>query len=278
MFKNILVPVDGSNYQISQVNHAIELARIYNAKITALFVVDIKIVEGPMLRDLSFLSETLTNFEYHNEVKNSLEEKGAAALEKIKEICAAGNISCECRVVPGIIANTIAETAKLADIIILGKRGENANFGGEFLGSSAENATRLSNKPVMVVEENYRAIKKMMFAYDGSASANKALQVVADLTLAAKLELSVITVYDDETEGKQILSEAVSYLNSYNITPAEILKSGDVVDTIISEANETGSDLIMMGAYGHSAFQQMLLGSTTTLLIRAARMPVLLYR
>ncbi len=278
MFKNILVPVDGSNYGVSQINYAIELAKIYNAKITALFIVDIKMVEGPMLRDLSFLSETLTNFEYHNEVKNSLEEKGNAALEKIKQICADGNVACECKIMPGIIPNAIAEQAKLADIIILGKRGENSNFGGEFLGSSTENATRLSNKPVMVVEETYRAIKKMMFAYDGSASANKALQVVADLTLAAKLELSVITVYDDETDGKQILSEAVSYLNSYNIKPVEILKSGDVVDTIISEANETGCDLIMMGAYGHSTFQQMLLGSTTTLLIRAARTPVLLYR
>ncbi|HOD43215.1 MAG TPA: universal stress protein, partial [Candidatus Wallbacteria bacterium] len=174
--------------------------------------------------------------------------------------------------------NTIAENAKTADLVIMGKRGENANFGSAFLGSVVENATRLVNKPVMVVDEKYRKLQKVLFAYDGTASANKALQLLAQFTLAAKYDLCVITVADDEIDGKAVLDEAVSYLESYDIRPEQILKSGDVVNTIIETADQAGHDVIMMGAYGHSAIHQMLLGSTTTLLVRAAKVPVILYR
>lgn len=278
MFKNILVPVDGSDFGLSQAAHAIEIAKAYGAKVTALFVVDIKIVEGPMLRDLSFLSETLTNFEYHDEVKSSLEEKGAAALEKVRAACDAATVPCECRIVPGMVPNAIAEWARLADIVVIGKRGENASFGGEFLGSVTEMATRLSNKPVMVVEEAPRRIGKVLFAYDGSASANKALATLADIVANLGVKAAVVTVADDEGEGKALLAEASSYLANYGVTVAEILKSGDAVERIISTADEWGADLVLMGAYGHSMIQQMVLGSTTTLLIRAARTPVLLYR
>lgn len=278
MFKNILLPVDGSEYGVSQVSQAIDLAKIYSGKITLLHVVDIKIVEGPLLRDLTFLSEAATDFEYHNEIKNSLEEKGRLILQKLGALCEQAGVAFETRLLPGIISNAIAEQARTADLIVMGKRGENAGFGTAFLGSVAEASTRLSNKPVMLVDENYRQLKKVLFAYDATASANKALQLVAQLTLAAGYELSVITVSDEESEGRAVLDEAVSYLETYGVKPGQILKSGDVVNTIIASAGEAGCDAIMMGAYGHSAIHQMLLGSTTTLLVRAAAVPVILYR
>ncbi len=278
MFKNILLPVDGSEYGFSQLGHAVDLAVIYGGKITLLYVIDIKIVEGPLLRDLTFLSEAVTDFEYHNEIKNSLEEKGKLILQKLSAVCEEAKVAYEVKSVPGIISTTIAENAKIADLLIMGKRGENANFGSAFLGSAAEASTRLSNKPVMLVDQNYKKLKKVLFAYDGTQSANKAMQLLAQMVLDASYELSVITVADDETDGAAILDEALVYLEAYNIRPARILKSGDVVNTIISVAEEAEFDAIMMGAYGHSAIHQMLLGSTTTLLVRAAKMPVILYR
>lgn len=278
MFKSILVPVDGSNFGAAQTAHAIQIAKTYNGKITFLFVVDIKIVEGPLLRDMTFLSEAVTSFEYHDEVKNSLEEKGKAALEKVRAMCAEAGVACEVRIVPGVVANTIAEQGRLADVIVMGKRGENASFGGAFLGNIFETTARISNKPILACDDAARNVGKLLFAYDGSASANKALQMVADIATNAKMEVAVINVYEDETEGRAIIAEAMTYLGDYGLKAVEVLKPGDVVPTIIATAEELGSDMIVMGAYGHSTIHQMLLGSMTTLLIRAAKVPVLLYR
>ena len=37
-------------------------------------------------------------------------------------------------------------------------------------------------------------------------------------------------------------------------------------------------DLLIMGAYGHSRIRSLLIGSTTTAMIRACKVPVLLFR
>jgi nucleotide-binding universal stress UspA family protein len=37
-------------------------------------------------------------------------------------------------------------------------------------------------------------------------------------------------------------------------------------------------DLLVMGAYGHSAIRQFIVGSTTTAMIRTVKIPVLLFR
>lgn len=39
-FKNILVPTDGSEYTKAAINNAVEMAKNYGAKITALYVID----------------------------------------------------------------------------------------------------------------------------------------------------------------------------------------------------------------------------------------------
>ena len=41
---------------------------------------------------------------------------------------------------------------------------------------------------------------------------------------------------------------------------------------------ERGIDLLVMGAYGHSPLRNMLVGSTTTQMIRAGQTSVLLFR
>ncbi|MCI6024662.1 MAG: universal stress protein, partial [Methanomassiliicoccales archaeon] len=38
-FKNILVPTDGSEYTKAAINNAVEMAKNYGAKITALYVI-----------------------------------------------------------------------------------------------------------------------------------------------------------------------------------------------------------------------------------------------
>jgi nucleotide-binding universal stress UspA family protein len=39
-----------------------------------------------------------------------------------------------------------------------------------------------------------------------------------------------------------------------------------------------GMNLLVMGAYGHSRIRNMIIGSTTTEMIRSCKVPVLLYR
>jgi nucleotide-binding universal stress UspA family protein len=48
---------------------------------------------------------------------------------------------------------------------------------------------------------------------------------------------------------------------------------------VISDAVEReGIDLLVMGAYGHSRIRNLIIGSTTTEMVRSCKIPVILYR
>jgi len=54
--------------------------------------------------------------------------------------------------------------------------------------------------------------------------------------------------------------------------------AGDVEATLRAYQAEHMIDLLVMGAYGHSRIRQLLLGSTTTDMLRRATIPILLLR
>ena len=53
MIKNILVALDGSDYSNIAVKYGIWLAKNFGAKLSGLHAVDIVLLEGPFLHDLS---------------------------------------------------------------------------------------------------------------------------------------------------------------------------------------------------------------------------------
>ena len=58
---------------------------------------------------------------------------------------------------------------------------------------------------------------------------------------------------------------------------AEII-AGDADDVLIAAASQVEADLMIMGAYGHSPLRTLIVGSTTTAIMRGVTLPVLLFR
>ena len=56
------------------------------------------------------------------------------------------------------------------------------------------------------------------------------------------------------------------------------LLPGDPDDVIAAEVENRGIDLLVMGAYGHSRIRYLVIGSTTTNLVRSCKVPALLFR
>ena len=56
------------------------------------------------------------------------------------------------------------------------------------------------------------------------------------------------------------------------------LEAGRPEDVIASVVGATPGALLVMGAYGHSPLRNLIVGSTTTAMVRTVRVPVLLVR
>ena len=58
----------------------------------------------------------------------------------------------------------------------------------------------------------------------------------------------------------------------------EKAEPGHPDEAIVSVVERTDADLLVMGAYGHSRIRNLIIGSTTTALLRACTVPVLVVR
>jgi len=121
MLEKILIATDGSKHSEKAAIAGIDLAKLTNGKVTAIYVVD-------------------------------REKKGIEATERIKDLANKAGIPFEAKIIEGNPANEIlkfAEDAKM-DIIVLGSIGV-TGLKKFMIGSVVEKVVRHSKVPVMIV-------------------------------------------------------------------------------------------------------------------------------
>lgn len=276
MIKRILAALDGSTYGTSVSDYAIWLAKRFSAGLSAINVVDVVSLEGPFLHDLSGSLGFEPFLNFSTRMREALEARGKTILGTFEESCRNASIECETSVSFGVVANEICESARLADLVIVGRRGVNARFEYGLLGSTTEAVLRKSPKPVLVVPEKFKAPSNPLLAYDGSVNASRAMHSAAEWAKTLGLPLTVVTVAGpDETLH---LNEAENYLRPYGISAKFKALTDDPPVAIERFYNENGHDLLFMGTSHHSRLVGMVLGSTTEHVMRTVKGPFFLER
>ena len=138
------------------------------------------------------------------------------------------------------------------------------------------------------------AIKRILVATDGSATAQAALAWGAALAATVGAEVLVISVIDvamiypgalylpvDETQMRERLDEELNGAWSERMREAEVtfrtlVREGNPAAVIVKTAAAEEADLIVMGSRGHGGFTELLLGSVAHNVARHARTPVVI--
>lgn len=137
MYGHILVPTDGSEGTGRVVAHAAELARIHDATLEAVYVVN----------TASFANLPMeTSWEG---VSSMLREEGEAALDEAESV---SSIPVERRMLEGNPAREIVRYAESSDVdlVVMGTHGR-GGLNRILLGSVAERVVRSSTVPVLTV-------------------------------------------------------------------------------------------------------------------------------
>ena len=277
MIKSLLLPIDGSNYSETVLQYGIFLAQKFGAVLRILTVVDIRLYEWNMAAGADTFVPVMPSTEFQEESHRMLDSKADQVLEKAGEVVTTSGISFKMIKVTGNPVDEILEYSKTNDLVVMGIRGEYERWSNNLLGATVESITRQIGKPVMLVEKKFEPVEHIICGYDGSASANKALQLSAYYSSAMGLKLQVISVFDSQEEREAVLKEAETYLEPYKIEYQLRHESGDV-DTILvnAQSNMPGPSLMVIGSYGHSRLREAIIGSTTVQVMRKADKPVLL--
>jgi nucleotide-binding universal stress UspA family protein len=209
------------------------------------------------------------------------------------------------RVVEGDPRHEIVEAAETwkADLIVLGARGLGAIK--EFLlGSVSLGVARHARCPVLVCKGTPRPIEAVTVAVDGSEPARHALDWLVSLPLPAGMRLQLVGVAEPQhtplsgpgvvrdtmraaaaaiEAERRASAEKECAAAAERVRGAELrveiqIQTGRPADVIVREAQEDGSDLVVVGARGLGAMERLLLGSVSESVLRHAHCPVLVVR
>lgn len=207
------------------------------------------------------------------------QKRGRLLLEEAQSrLHAAGVDGVETKLRNGDLVETIQEFEAEADLVVIGKRGEGANFAKGHLGSNLERVVRSTRKPIVVASRAFKPIGKLLIAYDGGAMAMKAVDQVSRSPILTGLGYKLVMAGAETPENRKKLDDAAAILEAAGYEVGTALLPGQA-DKVISETVEReGYDLLVMGAYSHSRLRNLFIGSTTTEMIRSCNIPVVLFR
>lgn len=140
-------------------------------------------------------------------------------------------------------------------------------------------------------EAGTRAPLRILFATDGSPEAEAGAELLRILPLPAGSAIQVATVLDapvwqvpvsllgaEQEWARRVVEAASTAQCREGVRVERLVRRGAAAAEIIQASREFQADLILLGARGHTALEQFLLGSVARNVIKHAGRPVLIAR
>lgn len=289
MYREILVPTDGSPQAEAAVPYATDLARTFDGRIHALFV-----ARPPSQAD-ALPDEAVAD------VLESAESEGDTATRTIEDRVAEAGVDVVREVREGIPHRTIPDYADEAgiDLVVMATRGRTST-GHSHVGSTTERVVTRADVPVLVIPSAGGAavpdpepvsFDQVVVPTDGSDVAGRAADRALGIAERYDATVHVVYVVDASSHDMAGLPRSiVGLLKEGGANAVESIAEGarerdlsvstrilrGVPETaILQYASGVDADLVAMGTRGQAAPADYFLGSTTARVLRRSMVPVL---
>jgi nucleotide-binding universal stress UspA family protein len=285
---NILLAHDGSKHGKWTMEWLGQLPLTTEPAVTILHVVDVASLRAPfMAQPIVWANEQVIQQEL-----KQLDMRAKKAMAEAKEFMVATKLKGRVVRTQGPIGTTILDKAPKRDgLVMLGSRGLDA-LDRFMLGSVSTQVTLHAPCSVLVVKEQPRPLKRVVFATDGSKSADKALQFlltkfVSDLSSRpGKDPIEVVLVHtvpflnypELKEAGNQLVEQNAEKLIKAGYVVDGVVRLGKPADEVLKVASKKKVDLIVTGAKGQGAIARFLLGSVSTRIVQHSTCSVLVVR
>lgn len=291
---SILVPLDGSEFAEAALTYAEAIARLRDAPLTLLGVVDERELQLPAG------GSAVLRAEIERLVADGLQQYLATVVWSVS----ARGFEASTAVATGDPATEIVKASAGAAVTVMASRGR----GGVqrlILGSVADKVLRSGTRPLLIVAPSAEAVaqsrgaplqlRRFLVPLDGSPLAEAALPAAIDLATASGGTLSLVRVEPWIASGligytaalnlpeidASVEQAAVEYLEQVKAgLPAAVqataqLRRGDPANGLMECVRNDDIDLVVMTTHGRGGIKRLLIGSTADRLVRLGA-PVLL--
>jgi nucleotide-binding universal stress UspA family protein len=281
----LLALIDGSIYSKSVVDYTAWAAQRTQASVEILHVLgrrdvssapaDLSGSVGVDARDT--LLEELAQLDENR--ARLAQKRGRVILQEARQRLADAGVSeIKTHLRNGDLVEALQEYEAACDLVLIGKRGEAADFAKMHLGSNLERVVRSSSKPIIVASRAFKPVTRFLVAFDGGESAMKAVAHIAKGKLFPGMECRLLTVGTETADNRAKLDRAAETLREAGYAVETGIEPGAPEAVIAARVEADAIDLLVMGAYGHSRIRSLIIGSTTSEMIRSCLVPVMLFR
>lgn len=176
------------------------------------------------------------------------------------------------------IVEAIVDLEEQAQLVVLGRAGQGHAQNFTAVGSHIEQIIRQVHTPVLIANQGFTAPKSFMLAYDGREGADKAVERVLETGLLQGLKCHLVTVNTHNSTLKDKFQRTQARLQEQGYSVISTWLEGDVFDSLMEYKKTQPVDMLVMGAFSHSKFAQIFLGSQTLKMIEYTQLPLLVLR
>ena len=278
--RTILAPVAGSEIDRRVMDLAFRTAKRFDAHLEALFVAaepqdSIPIVgegmSGLIIEEMIRAAETETDKREANGLGAFKAAVQAAGIEITETPATQTKPTCAWRKDNGREDETVARRGRLFDLVVIGRDPKEASASLTFDAALME-----TGRPILVAPQDPPATigENAMIAWNGGVEAARAVTSAMPLLRTAKT-VTIVSV-GDVPYGRASARELAEQFRWHGVDAAvvEHTEAGNVANTLMSEAEKCGADCIVLGAYSHSRFKEMILGGVTQDMLAKCTLPL----
>jgi nucleotide-binding universal stress UspA family protein len=273
MIKRILVALSGTPFTDSAVEHAVELARLHDAHVTGVTMLDVQRLEhvGPIPLGGASAAHELTEHRIE-EVRQRIEEE----IGDFEKACREGGVSYAVDRETGDMLEELVSLCRYHDVTLFGLRGL---FEYGVIHNPDDAIIRLiarGVRPIIAVSEEHRRINRVLIGYNGSMESAKSMKKFVQLRLWPDVTLKVVCLGRRGEEGEQLVRDAAAYCRAHGYEVETEEGGGNGRGALLGAARSWSADLIVMGSTSRGKIAKLILGDTAEYTMRHAEIPLFL--
>jgi len=273
MISTILVATDGSEAAAAAERFGVGLASRLKARVAGVSVVEDRLARGFQADGLEVSPpalDTLVKF---------LHGRAEAAGRRLSESALNAAVEVAFETVEGIADDRVVERGQAADLVVVGRDGQDMEFRTGLIGSTVNGVIRKAATSTLVVPRGAQLNGPILLAFDGSPGSRIGAKLAVQL--ATRLAEPIHVFVDSKDKGRAIarFEEVRGLVGSLPVPVREVSSTLGRPDVkIIDSAREARAALIVMGAYGRNRITEYFLGSNSAAVVRTSPVAVLLAR
>ena len=211
----------------------------------------------------------------------ALDDQEANARKVFKEAIGVGNTKVSWHTLRGSISYELASSARYSDLLLIGQ--PNPKEATSLNDGITDEIIMSAGRPCLLLPYETNSVgfgTSPLIAWDGSRESGRAVHdAMPFLKQAGKATILIVNPEKSDTDFEDLPGAMISeHLARHDIdVTVEVSRNSplNTGDTILAYAADNQHDLIIMGAYGHSRWREIVLGGATRTVMKHMQVPVL---